>query len=150
MTHVKFIHSASLHWFAAWLMLCLCAASSQAGELVYVPTNPTFGGNPNNASGLMAAASAQNDYKAPVAPKTTQTALEKFTAAVQTRLLSRLTADTVDALYPTDGNPNFDTPVTVGNFTVTLKEGDNNSVIMVTTDITTGKTTEIMVGSVNE
>ncbi len=37
------------------------AASTSAGQLVYQPTNPTFGGNPLNGSFLLSTAQTQGD-----------------------------------------------------------------------------------------
>ena len=37
-----------------------CMASAQAGELHYVPVNPTFGGNPFNGPFLLGTANANN------------------------------------------------------------------------------------------
>ena len=48
------------------LLLLLGATQAGATELVYYPINPSFGGNPNNAPGLMSIAQAQNGFKAPV------------------------------------------------------------------------------------
>jgi curli production assembly/transport component CsgF len=36
---------------------------ARAGEIVYTPINPSFGGNPNNTSHLMGTANAQNQPK---------------------------------------------------------------------------------------
>jgi curli production assembly/transport component CsgF len=55
----------------SWLsMVAVCGAAAvglvtgegplQAGSLVYTPTNPTFGGNPNNGPVLLNEANAQN------------------------------------------------------------------------------------------
>jgi curli production assembly/transport component CsgF len=53
-----------LHWtyrvgFAAIVSV---ASTAHAGTLVYTPTNPTFGGNPLNSSGLFNSAQVQNQY----------------------------------------------------------------------------------------
>lgn len=41
--------------------LCLSTMSANAGQLVYRPTNPTFGGNPLNGSFLLSTAQTQGD-----------------------------------------------------------------------------------------
>jgi curli production assembly/transport component CsgF len=50
----------------------ICAAGpSAAGTLIYTPTNPSFGGNPNNGAFLLNQANAQN---LPLARKTEEAA----------------------------------------------------------------------------
>jgi curli production assembly/transport component CsgF len=98
---------------AAWGVV----PNAVAGELVYVPTNPTFGGNPNNAAGLMAAAAAQNDYKAPE-----KTAAERFASSLQSSILSRLTRNAMDQLFDDNDQPRVGEKVTAGDFTVEFKE----------------------------
>jgi curli production assembly/transport component CsgF len=127
-----------------WLILCMGVISANAGELVYTPTNPSFGGNPNNASGLLAVANAQNDYKA---PKAVVSDLDKFTAAIQTAVLNRLKKDAIDTLLPTEGDLVFDKSVTYGNFEFTLKKGTDGSVILITVDTLNGGESKVEIGS---
>nr|WP_256675787.1 curli assembly protein CsgF [Pseudomonas sp. R5(2019)] len=64
-----------------------------ATELVYTPINPSFGGNPLNGTWLLNNAQSQNDYDDPDLKDRTTTgtsALERFTAQLQSRLLSQL------------------------------------------------------------
>ena len=47
-----------------WLGASLFASdAARAGEIVYTPINPSFGGNPGNTSHLMGLANAQNEPK---------------------------------------------------------------------------------------
>ena len=63
-----------------WILTgCAFAGGVQASELVYTPINPTFGGNPLNASQLQAVASAQK----PSAPTTTTTTSTQKSTAQQ-------------------------------------------------------------------
>jgi curli production assembly/transport component CsgF len=43
----------------AFFLIC-AAGPSAAGNLIYTPTNPSFGGNPNNGAFLLNQANAQN------------------------------------------------------------------------------------------
>jgi curli production assembly/transport component CsgF len=146
----RIFNGQAIQCLTTLLVATLVCGPVVAGELVYVPTNPTFGGNPSNAAGLQAAASAQNDYKAPSTTKA-QTALEKFTASVQSAVLSRLSRNAVDGIFdPASGDPVLNTPVTVGNFTVTFsQEADSKNLIMITKDNVNGGETRITVGSVD-
>lgn len=122
---------------------------TQASELRYVPVNPTFGGNPLNSSGLQANANAQNDFKAPVAPKPpAPTALEKFTESIQNAILSKVQSTTISALFDKNGLvPGKEYPA--GNFTIQVNSDPNKpgELILVTTDKTTGQSTTINISS---
>lgn len=68
-----------------------CAALACAGDLVYQPINPNFGGNPLNGPILLNSAQIQNDFEDPdVTAFTPQTALERFSSSLQSRLLSQV------------------------------------------------------------
>lgn len=141
----------AMNRYVAWLACALLMAMpwpARAGELVYMPTNPTFGGNPNNASGLMAIASAQNDYKAPT---TTLTPQQKFINSVQSAVLARMSRAAVTQLFDTYGNPVLGTVVSAGDFTIEFvaEEGTGN-ITLVTRDIATGGETRVEIGRVAE
>lgn len=70
-------------------------SSAYAGELVYTPVNPAFGGNPLNSSYLLGVANAINDHKAPASDYEYEeiSALESLAANLQSRLLSQLLSD---------------------------------------------------------
>jgi curli production assembly/transport component CsgF len=131
----------------ATALVALCATwlapAAGATELVYVPTNPTFGGNPINASGLMAAAVAQNDFKAPE-----KTAAERFASSLQSSVLSRLTRNAMEKLFDADDNPVVDTKVEAGDFTVEFKVNETtNQLELVVTDASNGGATSIVIGN---
>ncbi|MGL4752710.1 MAG: curli assembly protein CsgF [Aeromonadaceae bacterium] len=68
--------------------------TASASELIYRPTNPSFGGNPLNSSHLLGTANAQNDYKDPSTGSSSGTsALDRLTSSLQSRLVSQLLAD---------------------------------------------------------
>jgi len=122
----------------------LCSLSAGAGELVYTPVNPTFGGNPANASGLLANAQAQNNF---TAPSTALTPLEKFTAQLQTAVLSRLTSTAVSNIFDAQGRLLDGNTVTAGNYVIAITKDATGNLVMNTTDKTTGATTVIVVGN---
>ena len=77
------------------LLLALTVSmTASASELIYRPTNPSFGGNPLNSSHLLGTANAQNDYKDPSTGSSSGTsALDRLTSSLQSRLVSQLLAD---------------------------------------------------------
>jgi curli production assembly/transport component CsgF len=98
----------SLKW-AAVAVMGLAAFGAQAGDLSYSPINPSFGGNPNNASFLMQGAEGSNTYKR---KKERVDSIKKeqdnpyssdpvkeFTRTLNSRLLSGLSDKIADAIY---------------------------------------------------
>lgn len=126
----------------------LLALPASASELLYTPVNPTFGGNPANASGLQANAASQNNYKAPVVTKVPLTALEKFNNQLQSAILSRLKGETLDGLFDGKGNLREGGAMTFGNYRITITQKDG-ILVMETSDITIpGSSTTINIGTV--
>ena len=138
--------SISRFWACA-LVLTLAGSGAYATELVYTPVNPTFGGNPLNAGGLLANANAQNDYKAPVVEKNQQTDLEKFNQQVQDAVLAKIRANIGTSVNDLLGK-GVDKTVTVGNYVITYKKEGNN-VVLITEDTTIpGSSTRMVLGTV--
>ena len=130
---------SSCHWRLTLLTLSLLSLGVTASELRYYPVNPTFGGNPLNATGLQANASAQNDYKAPAAPA--QTALQKFTANIESAIISKLQTAAINGLFDAKGNfnPEMGTNIKAGNFQIQITtDPATGGLTLVTTDF--GKT----------
>ena len=115
---------------AACMMLLSCAAS--ATEMVYAPVNPSFGGNPNNAPGLLAVAQAQNGYKAP-----TKSALETFNTNLQSAILSRLTTESLTLMFGKSSTLAAGTYDTAG-YTITVTDNGNKVLTIQTTDKASG------------
>ncbi|MDN6298633.1 MAG: curli assembly protein CsgF [Halomonas sp.] len=68
--------------------------SGYAGELVYQPINPSFGGDPFNGSYLLGKAQAQDTNKDPNLRRSTPTsATERLLQSLESRLISQLIAD---------------------------------------------------------
>lgn len=110
------------------LLLALCGGTQAAAtEMVYTPINPLFGGNPNNAPGLMSIAQAQNEFKAPVVSP-----VQAFNLSLQRAILSRLTSQTITAIFgtsPTLENGTYDTP----GYTINVAYVPNTSLVTITT-----------------
>lgn len=117
------------------------ACTSWASELVYSPTNPSFGGNPLNGSYLLGNAQAQNDTSASTRGGSfrSSSALDRFTTSLQSRLLSQLLADV--------GEGNTGSLVT-DDFVVEIVD-DSGTLSVVVTDRITEEVTIIEVNGLN-
>lgn len=122
--------------------------SAVATELVYTPTNPTFGGNPANASGLLANANAQNDYKAPqVQREAPKTSLERFSAQLESAVLNRLSSAALNDIFGVNDKLLPNRTVTAGNYVISITE-ENGNLVMTTTDKSNpGSSSRIVVGN---
>jgi curli production assembly/transport component CsgF len=126
-----------------------------AGELVYTPINPSFGGNPFNSAHLMGLATAQNEFvrkkqeeaeaKAAAERAQQQSAVsstDRFLQLLQSRLYSSLAQQVSDAIF----GPNAQQQGTL--------QFDDQEISFVNTgttielsivNFTTGETTQIVV-----
>lgn len=115
-------------------------ATAQASELVYTPVNPSFGGNPLNGTWLLGNAQAQNDHSSPSpgmgAGYTGTTALERFTAQLESRLLSQLMTNIESGQTGT---------LTTSAFIIEIQDNANSGILSIlVTDRTTGEVSEIV------
>jgi curli production assembly/transport component CsgF len=139
------------------LALCLVSLGCAADQLVYTPVNPTFGGNPNNAAGLLAIANAQNDYKAPVADTTALTPLQKFNQTLLNSVLGKLNTNLLGDLFNKDGSLSAGNEIRSGNYQITIASASTadcggtcptGSLVLITQDVTIpGSSTRIVIGS---
>jgi curli production assembly/transport component CsgF len=127
--------------FGAVACLALSAAPALAQDNSYQPVDPTFGGNPFNSSHLLGIANAQNKYKDPSAKKTTSQA-DIFAQQLQSRLLSALSSQIVDAIF--GDNPQQHGTISFGGQTITFDRGLENVTLNITDDAT-GEVTTIVV-----
>lgn len=120
-------------------------------DLVYTPVNPSFGGNPLNSSHLQGIASAQRnatafDYQEPTTPGTTaangRSQTDLFVAQLQSRLLSSLSAQVVDAIFGDD--PQESGAVVFGTTTINFARG-TDAITLIIADSLDGTVTEISV-----
>ncbi|MGF1903717.1 curli assembly protein CsgF [Aliivibrio salmonicida] len=115
----------------------MIASISQASELVYIPVNPNFGGNPLNTSHLFAGANAINDYEGPKDDSLfeQESALDRLTSSLESRLISQLLADV--------GNGNTGQLIT-DDFILNIVD-DSGALLIQIVDKETGETSEIQV-----
>lgn len=119
------------------VLLALITPASWAGNMVFQFVNPNFGGNPNNGAFLLNEAQAQNSYKAPGGSDgfTQTSALDNFTSAIQSQLLSGLLGNVAT------GKPGR---LVTNDFIVDI-QNTNGQLTLNVTDRSTGKTSTIQV-----
>jgi curli production assembly/transport component CsgF len=123
-------------------LLCLgypCASSAQ--DLVHSPISPTFGGNPFNSAHILGTANAQNDYRDPKTA-TSSSQADIFARQLQSRLLSALSSQLVDAIF--GENPQESGTISFGGQTIDFVRGLEEVTINIFTEAT-GETTTIVV-----
>ncbi len=121
--------------------LGLVPATAAAQDITYKPIDPSFGGNPFNSAHLLGIANAQNDFKDP--NSTNQQSIgEIFARQLQSRLLSALSGQLVDAIF--GENPQQHGTISFGGQTITFDRG-LESVTLDIYDDATGETTTIVV-----
>ncbi len=112
-----------------------------AQDLVHRPISPTFGGNPFNSNHVLGVANANNDTRDPRAT-TSNSQADIFARQLQSRLLSSLSSQIVDAIF--GDNPQEQGTVTFGGqnieFTRSLEE-----VTLIIRNDETGEETRIVV-----
>lgn len=125
--------------------LCLPAAVI-ATEQVYVPINPSFGGNPLNGSVLLNSAQAQNHYKEPSASPLSlrQSALQQFNETLQRSILSRVASAVSSGVVGTNGQLSPGTVETT-DFRIVISDIGGGTLHITTTDKVTGQTTEFQI-----
>jgi len=141
----------SLAPVAAMLLAAIAgslAVPVAAGELIYRPVNPAFGGDPFNGPVLLNEANAQNHYKDPSAPAPgsffgSQSPLQQFTNALQSSILSRVAGAVSGQVVDSTGNLVPGT-FTIGNIRVVVTSGVGLLTIT-TTDLNTGQSTTFQV-----
>ncbi len=120
----------------------LMPASTEAQDLTYQPINPSFGGNPFNSGHLLGLANAQNDFRDPRATTSSNSQAEIFARQLQSRLLSALSSQIVDAIF--GENPQEQGTISFGGQTINFNRS-LDSVTLTITDDGTGEVTTIVI-----
>ena len=126
---------------AAVLFLAACGVSVSAQDLVHEPTSPTFGGNPFNSNHILGTANAQNNYRDPNSSSTSSQA-DIFARQLQSRLLSALSSQVVDAIF--GENPQEQGTISFGGQTIQFFRSLDSVTLIITND-DTGEETRIVV-----
>lgn len=117
------------------------ASPASAQDLTYTPVNPSFGGNPFNSAHLLGVAGAQNKTRDPNST-TTNSQADIFSRQLQSRLLSALSSQIVDAIF--GENPQERGTITFGGQTINFVRG-LDEVTLTITDNDTGEVTTIVI-----
>jgi curli production assembly/transport component CsgF len=130
------------------LAFALMSASAGATDLVYVPVNPSFGGHPNNGSGLLASATATNKHTTKESLGRSslldQSPLGQFNQSLERMVLGQLASAATSRLTGPDGRLLPGT-FSTSNFTITVVDLGGGVLRITTTDKTTGATTSFEV-----
>ncbi len=121
-------------------LLLVAASPVMAGELIYTPVNPSFGGSPLNGAWMQSSASAQNTFKDPNAPgNKTQTPLQRFNERLQNSILDRVANAITKEVVDENGDlkPGV---IDTGGFRVTVLDNGDGTVTIITLDKSTGET----------
>jgi curli production assembly/transport component CsgF len=129
-------------WGLAALALAVAAVPAAAQDVVYKPIDPSFGGNPFNSSHLLGIANATNKTKDPATVKSNNTQAAIFAQQLQSRLLSALSGQIVDAIF--GANPQQHGTISFGGQTIVFDRG-LDSVTLTITDAGTGEVTTIVI-----
>lgn len=126
-------------------------SAASAGQLIYTPVNPSFGGNPLNGNYLLGSAQAQNKHEPPSkdlgkSELGQQTALDRFNQTLEQSMLSRISAAATSQLFDNSGNLIPGT-VNTQSFTIVVADAGSGLLTITTTDKTTGQTTSFQVSS---
>lgn len=143
-------HSAAMSGAVAALLIAAAtvAAPASAGELIYYPTNPSFGGNPLNGNVLLNSAQATKKHKDPDADKYgigRQSTLESFNESLERAVLGQLASAATSEIMGTDGSlrPGV---VETGNFRINIVDLGSGVLQITTTDKVLGTSTSFQVG----
>jgi curli production assembly/transport component CsgF len=134
-------------WCGTVLATVLGCGSAAATEFVYVPVNPSFGGNPINGAVLLNTAQATNKHKDPAASAgyVKQTPLQQFNDMLERAVLSQLAMAATSDVMGSGGKlkPGV---VETGNFRIEIVDSGGGVLTITTTDKLTGATTSFQVG----
>lgn len=123
------------------VMWCGLSVPAAAQDIVYTPVNPSFGGNPFNSAHLLGIANAQNNFRDPKS-STSGSQADIFSRQLQSRLLSALSSQIVDAIF--GENPQQSGTIKFGGQTISFVRG-LEEVTLTITDDGTGEITTIVI-----
>lgn len=129
--------------------LLLVTANSNAGEIVYTPVNPSFGGSPLNGAWMLNNAESQNDFKDKSSTASRDLSrstsdLDRFNDLLQRSLLNRIASSITSNIVTAEGElvpGTFET----ADFIIEIIDTGGGALQIITTDKTTGESTSFLV-----
>ncbi len=126
-------------------LLCCLQLTIFAGEMLYSPINPSFGGNSFNAQWLMDEAQSQNEYKEKKEDDPfsyLSDPLEEFQESLNRQVLSRLSREIIDAAFGDGDEGDFtDGTYQIGDYHIDIDASTNVIKIVITDELTGNNTT---------
>ena len=129
-------------WAGGVLAVVFLATPGSAQDLTYQPVNPSFGGNPFNSAHLLGIANAQNNFRDPRSTTGSGSQADIFARQLQSRLLSALSSQIVDAIF--GENPQQNGTIKFGGQTIDFSRGLEDVTLNITNDAT-GEVTTIVI-----
>ena len=118
--------------------------AARAGNIVYQPINPAFGGNPLNGNFLLNEAQIQDNYKDPSAANasgaTQKTPLQQFQDSLQRAILNRIAQAVTGGIVDAQGHLIPGT-IQTADFTITIVDLGGGILQITTTDKQSGQST---------
>lgn len=112
-----------------------------AGELVYTPRNPSFGGNPFYSEHLLGTANANNKFEKPSSNSgllAQSDPSKEFERVIQSSLLSRISSQIADQIY--GENARDSGRFVIGSTTVDFAKSGGSTSVTITDSSTGGRT----------
>lgn len=140
-----------LRFIVSTALLAGAVGMTNATEIVYVPTNPSFGGSPLNGPVLLNSANVQNRHTDPAASRALtalgpRSSLEQFNQRLQSMILDRISTSISGSLFDVNGNLQPGTVDTSG-FSITIVDQGGGVLLITTTDKTTGASTSFQIST---
>lgn len=129
-------------------LLAACLSVASATEMVYVPLNPSFGGNPANGLVLLGSAQATNKHKESGLGGPSifnQSPLQQFNDTLERAVLGQLASSATSKVIGPDGKL-IPGSVETGNFRIQITDLGAGNLRVTTTDKVTGTATSFEVG----
>lgn len=130
------------------MYLFVISSNLYASEMVYVPNNPSFGGSPSNAPGLLAVASSTNKHtegsKSATSLQLNQSPLAQFNQTLERNVVNQLASAATSKIIGRDGKLTPGT-LSTGNFTISIIDSGGGTLQVTTTDKVTGAITSFVV-----